>query len=322
MRRFVLVTLLVFASAPMRGAVYQLAELSSEKIRSLDRTNAVVIIPGGIIEEHGPYLPTFTDGYWNERVTGRLANALSNAGRTVVIFPMIPLGNSGANDIGARFNYPGTYAVSFRTLRSVFLDLATDLGEQGFRNVFIIHLHGAPNHQRALDQASDYFNDTYGGTMVNLTGLLPVLGSLDGEKSAQERAEDGLVIHAGMDETSMMLFVKPNLVTRSFLDAKPASGTTMPDLITLAKDESWRGYFGSPRLAKASKYRTGWGRAEALVIKYALEILAGTNARTIRRFGDEMLSSAPDVALDHTSLLHEDEVAEKQQQWLRAHSLQ
>jgi len=43
------------------------------------------------------------------------------------------------------------------------MDLATELGEQGFKNIFIIHGHGAPNHQRALDQASDFFNDTYQG---------------------------------------------------------------------------------------------------------------------------------------------------------------
>ncbi|HVE59321.1 MAG TPA: hypothetical protein VNB22_21025 [Pyrinomonadaceae bacterium] len=47
--------------------------------------------------------------------------------------PTIPLGNSGANDIGGKFNFPGTYSVRFNTLRSIFMDLATELGEQKFK---------------------------------------------------------------------------------------------------------------------------------------------------------------------------------------------
>ncbi len=70
-----------------------------------------------------------------------------------MIFPTIPLGNSGANDIGGKFNFPGTYAVRFETLRSIFMDLATELGEQKFKWIFVVHGHGAPNHVRALDQA-------------------------------------------------------------------------------------------------------------------------------------------------------------------------
>ena len=53
------------------------------------------------------------------------------------------------------------------------MDLATELGEQGFRWVFIIHGHGAPIHNRALDEAGDYFHDIFGGTMVHLLGLMP-----------------------------------------------------------------------------------------------------------------------------------------------------
>jgi creatinine amidohydrolase/Fe(II)-dependent formamide hydrolase-like protein len=105
--------------------------MNSEEIRQLDRTKTVILIPGGILEEHGPYLPSYTDGYWNEQVTHDLAKAIDRTGRSVVVSLPIPLGNSGANDIGGKFSFPGTYAVRFTTLRAVFLDLATELGEQG-----------------------------------------------------------------------------------------------------------------------------------------------------------------------------------------------
>jgi hypothetical protein len=49
--------------------VHHLAELNTEQILSLDRERTVVILPGGILEQHGPYLPSYSDGYMNERLT-------------------------------------------------------------------------------------------------------------------------------------------------------------------------------------------------------------------------------------------------------------
>jgi hypothetical protein len=60
------------------------------------------------------------------------------------------------------------------TLRAIYMDLANELGDQGFRWIFLIHNHGAPNNHKALNRASDYFHDVYGGAMVHLFGLKPV----------------------------------------------------------------------------------------------------------------------------------------------------
>ena len=57
------------------------------------------------------------------------------------------------------------------------MDLATQLGEQGFKWIMRgVDVHGSPLHIAALDEAGDFFRDTYGGRMVNLWGLLPVIG--------------------------------------------------------------------------------------------------------------------------------------------------
>ena len=78
---------------------------------------------------------------------------------------MIPLGSGGANEIGEKWSYPGSYTVRPATLRAVYMDLATSLGEQGFRWIFVVNSHGSPNHNVVLDQAGDYFRDTFGGHM-------------------------------------------------------------------------------------------------------------------------------------------------------------
>jgi creatinine amidohydrolase/Fe(II)-dependent formamide hydrolase-like protein len=322
-RIFLLIIALFLFHITSTAQTYRIAEMNTDQIRSLNRDKTVVLLPGGILEEHGSYLPSFTDGYWNERLTNDLAKAITvKSGWSVVIFPIIPLGNSGANDIGDKYSFPGTYVVRFSTLRAIFMDLATELGEQGFKWIFVIHGHGAPNHNRALDQASDYFREAYGGHMINLVGLMPVISAWDGKKTDKERQEDGLPIHAGMDETSMMLFLRPELVSPKYKTAKPQSSDKMEDLIRIARSKDWPGYFGSPRLANRSQYEKGWGRASKEAINIALKILDGLDERQIVRFGDEMKKSAPDVKLDEESLKHEEDIKRKQDEWLKKKGLQ
>jgi creatinine amidohydrolase len=153
--------------------IYYVKEMNTEQIKALDREKTVVLLPGGILEEHGPYLPSFTDGYRDERLTEALANAIvERPGWKVLIFPLIPLGTHPANALGQKYVFPGSYTVRPSTLRAVFMDLATDLGEQGFRWVFVVHSHRAPPNSRALNQAGDYFHDIYGGHMVHLAALI------------------------------------------------------------------------------------------------------------------------------------------------------
>ncbi len=62
--RFVIcssVFLLLIAPATF-GQILNVADLSVRDIRELERDDTVVILQGGIVEEHGPYLPSFTDG--------------------------------------------------------------------------------------------------------------------------------------------------------------------------------------------------------------------------------------------------------------------
>jgi creatinine amidohydrolase/Fe(II)-dependent formamide hydrolase-like protein len=146
--------------------------MDTEQIKAFDREKTVVLLPVGILEEHGPYLPSFSDGYMAERHTADLADAIvERHGWKVLIFPLIPLGTSPANIIGQKYVFSGSSTVRPSTLRAIFMDLGTDLGEQRFRWVFVVHAHGGLDHNRVLNQAGDYFHDTYGGHMINLRAL-------------------------------------------------------------------------------------------------------------------------------------------------------
>ena len=140
--RLLFVGLTMFVS-PAFAQIYHVKEMNTEQIKALDREKTVVLLPGGILEEHGPYLPSFSDGYMAERRTEDLANAIvERPGWKVLIFPLIPLGTGPANTLGQKYVFPGSYTVRPSTLRAVFMDLATDLGEQGFRWIFVVHAHG------------------------------------------------------------------------------------------------------------------------------------------------------------------------------------
>ena len=141
--------------------------------------------------------------------------------------------------------------------------------------------------------------------------LLPVFSLWDGKKTEAERKEGGLVIHAGMDETSMILFVRPDLVDPKYKTARPQASDKMEDLTVIARSKGWPGYFGSPRLASPSKYAKGWQAASREAISIALKILDGLDERQITRLGGEMKKSAPDVMPDEASLKHEDQIKRK-----------
>jgi creatinine amidohydrolase/Fe(II)-dependent formamide hydrolase-like protein len=321
-----LTVLTVFASQAL-AQIQHVKDMNTEQIRALDRDKTVVLLPGGILEQHGPYLPAFADGYQNERLTQELANAIvERPGWQVLVFPLIPLGVGGANEIGSKFVFSGTYAVRFATLRAVFMDLATELGEQGFRWVFVIHLHGAPNHNRALDQAGDYFHDTYGGHMVNLTGLLPArearAEAAQQLMSEEARQEEGFAAHASMNETSRLLFLRPDLVQPAYKQAPPLTGRSMLDLILIAQTEHWPGYFGSPRLASAAAGATLWKRFSARFVEVALQILDGLDDRQMKRLGDVTRTIAANATIDNAALEHDRSSASKQEEWLRSKGLE
>ena len=329
MRRLLLfTTLFLLPCAAADAQIHRVAQMNTEQIRALDRQKTVVILTGGILEQHGPHLPSFSDGYSNEWLAQKLAEAIvERAGMSVLLFPTIPLGHEGANEIGGRHVFPGTYSVRRTTLRAIFMDLATELGEQGFRRVFIMHGHGAPYHNLMLDQAGDYFRDTYGGRMVHLRGLVPTAEQLAGLRlappnlnlSESERKEIGVMDeHAGFDETSRMMFLRPDLLGPVYSRLGPQTVNNPADFFTLARVENWPGYLSSPRLASAAhgarlqQYRSA--RDNAL----ALAILDGVlDERDVPRYGGIMTGNKQMMGELAASTRNEAERERRQREWMR-----
>jgi creatinine amidohydrolase/Fe(II)-dependent formamide hydrolase-like protein len=277
------------AALPLSAQVVQVGDLNTRQIAALDRSKTVVLLQGGMLEEHGPYLPAFTDGVLSARLSDAVANGIAGAmpGWTVLRFPVISAGSSGSNEIGGHFSFPGTYAVRPSVLRSVFMDLATELGEQGFRWIFVVHVHGSPLHIAAIDDAGDFFHDTYGGQMVNLWGLVPVLagwGSAQQALPKEIQTEDGVSLHAGLDEHSMMLYLDSTLVDPGYRTAPTVAGASYDSAFAVARRAGWPGYLGAPRLATAATGKAIWDGFSGAAIKTSIDILQGADPAKIQRY--------------------------------------
>jgi len=316
--------ILLLAVAPASAQIYQLKEMNTQQIRALDLAKTVVIIPGGILEQHGPYLPSYSDGYVNEYLSDRVAEAIvGRPGWTVLMFPTIPLGAGGGNQVGKKSVFPGTYHVHFSTLRAVFLDLASELGEAGFRWIFVIHGHGALRHQQALDQAADYFGDIYQGKMVHLSGLRPSSPTARNlSLTDTEQRENGLDVHAGMSETSQLLFLRPTLLQPSYQEALAEPGSSWRELVDRGMRAEWPGYFGSPRLAQAWRGREILRARTQDLSDLALRILDGFDHHTLQRSADQQLTDEAIGDYNDAADEHDRFIAQKQAEWLRGKGLQ
>lgn len=303
--------------------VLKVAELNTEQIRGLDRQKTAVILPGGILEEHGPYLPSYSDGYFNERVARDLAEAVAaRPGWTALVFPPTPLGTGGANEIGRKPFFPGSYTVRASTLRAVYMDLATHLGEQGFRWIFVVHGHGSPPHNRALDEAGDYFQETYGGRMVHLLGFMDLLRCCRAWRelvSPEAVAEDGFTVHAGLNEQSGILFLRPELVPAAAAEAPSITATSFEGLVAEARRPSWPGYFGAPRHARPAVGASLYKEEAAFLLGAALAILDGRPAPTAR-YADEIVKNPAVWGIVTDALAHDRALEARQEGWLRKRS--
>jgi creatinine amidohydrolase/Fe(II)-dependent formamide hydrolase-like protein len=304
--------------------VYRLAEMTTDQIRALDRERTVIVIPGGIMEEHGPYLPSYSDGYQNERYAADVAAAIAGRpGWAAVIFPTIPLGSTGANSMGGKFPFPGTYAVRPETLRAIFMDLGAEFGEQGFRWIFLVHMHGAPDHNQALDDAGGYFRDVYGGRMVNLggldTGSDPGVEAMRANVSKAAVDEDGIGGHAGLLETSRVMAVRPDLVPSTVASAPAVSARDLPARNRLAARPDWPGYVGSPRHATPALGHRIFEADTKELVAIALRLLDGeADERKITRLAARMENPAVAKTLE-PSKQRDADIAKRQQEWIAVH---
>jgi creatinine amidohydrolase/Fe(II)-dependent formamide hydrolase-like protein len=127
----------------------RLADLTSPGAARLARDpRAVVFLPLGAIEQHGPHLPLLVDWRGAEELARRVAPHLRRAGWRPILAPSIPYGVSTL-----AVGWPGTVSLSISTLRRLIVELVNGLASHGFRRFVLTNYQADPDHLRAIAAA-------------------------------------------------------------------------------------------------------------------------------------------------------------------------
>lgn len=214
-------------------------------VDSLDRDTPIVF-PIAALEQHGRHMPVFTDSLLLGEIMRRVQ--LSPIADQVLFAPLQWFGNSHHH-----LDMPGTVSASARH----YLDLLTELAENflvhGFRRIVFINGHGGNTipSQHAVFELRQKYRDRESQLLLTLT----YWDSANPDFGAVEWAQHEMG-HACEWETSMMLALRPDLVTSNWADvaavppgigANPGyRGWTMPD-------RSEPGHIGYPAAASPGK---------------------------------------------------------------------
>ena len=71
-------------------AIRELAELTWEEVRDLDRGQTVAVLPVGAMEAHGPHLPLATDVVIAEAMARAGASRIAAQGMVALLLPPLP----------------------------------------------------------------------------------------------------------------------------------------------------------------------------------------------------------------------------------------
>lgn len=275
--------------------VHDLEQLTQDEIDALDREKSVFFLTFGNLEEHGPHLPVGSDYYRAIGIRDRLINHLSevHSDYHFVIFPVVPIGVGGANDLAGETDHVGTYSVRFATLRDVAIDLGGTIARKGFRNIFVIEAHGDQFHNVAFNQACDFVSERYAVRMVNITGMSKTFeGSsavLDEFLGPGWRERSGFEGHAGASETSEVLAVEGSeYVKPEYKALEPFHVDGFRGFTRTYELDGWRGYWGDPARASREMGEALVEQRVARAFQIAEAALRGENLSSIPRYPDNI----------------------------------
>src|ERR687898_1039265 len=112
-----------------------LAKIPFPEVERLARSGrALVILPVGVVEEHGAHLPLGTDSFAAEAYAASATPHLEEAGYEVVVAPTINYGVARA-----AIDFPGTLSLEPETLKAMVVQIGLSLARHGFERQVILN---------------------------------------------------------------------------------------------------------------------------------------------------------------------------------------
>jgi len=223
------------------------SELTAEQLRAKAAADAVVVLPVGSMEQHGPHLPVGVDTILCERVCKAAAERVT--GNEIVVAPTLWCGMAEHH-----MAFGGTFTFDVPTYRAVLLCLLKSLERHGFRRIVIVNGHSG-NTPALLAFLPDFARET----TLRVRGTMYFSAA---DKAVKSVLEDSSGTHANEFETSMMMALAPELVKEDRL--QDAYGGQEPERQRAPifkrtarhrsfKDKTDSGVIGDARRANAEK---------------------------------------------------------------------
>ena len=227
--------------------VHELAQLTWEEVRDLERARTLAILPVGAIEAHGPHLPLDTDVVIATAMARAGAKRLGARDKVVLILPALAY---TAAAFGAAFH--GTLSISGVTVTALVVDLARSLTDQGFRLLALANVHLDPEHLTSLNDAVK---------LAKANRLLPIIFPDLTRKPWGARLGEEFksgACHAGQFETSIVLHERADAVRDEVRQSLAPNPQSLSNAIGAGKrtfEEAGgpRAYFGDPAAATAGE---------------------------------------------------------------------
>lgn len=250
-----------------------LGEMTWPEAQKARERGALVLVPVGSTEAHGPHLPLATDVIISDELCRRVARALEDRGiAEAVVAPALAYAvTEYAGD------FAGTVTLPRETAVALVRDVIAGLHAQGFARVVLVNSHLEPAHLETLRDAAS--------AAEAKTGKKPCFPDACSKRWARTLTEEFKkgACHAGRYESSLVLAARPELVRES------VRASLVPRAIDLAKamksgvktfKEAGAGeaYFGDPALASVEHGEEIYGLLVDMVMTEIAETFPPTSS--------------------------------------------
>jgi len=187
-----------------------MAELSWPEWEEKMASGAIIFIPIGATEQHGPHLPLNVDVILPTGVCERVARATGG-----LVAPTIPYGYKSMPRSGGGQSFPGTTSLDAHTLVLVLRDIIRDMGLHGARKFVLVngHFENAWPVVEGLDLA---LRELRRDGIADVTAMKLEYWDFVQRETLDKIFPDGFpgteLEHASLIETSLMLLLRPDLV--------------------------------------------------------------------------------------------------------------
>lgn len=176
-----------------------LADLRLPQIHRIT-TTSVLIQPVGSIEQHGPHLPYNTDLVIADRTA---ETVVERFGDELDLWLLPPMAYTKSNEHAWA---PGTIWLSAQTLLAVLDDVAKSLTTLAATKLVFLNGHGG--NSAVLNVACRDLRLAHGLETFLLHPMVP-----PDQGGVSSPTEQGMGVHGGFLETSLMMYLRPELVS-------------------------------------------------------------------------------------------------------------